>query len=290
MTLSASHEEPSSLWKILMFILYIRRYRNWVHKPAHENILTIWRSVLPDSPLPEQRVPHAWSPPWTPFWGYWKSAAAAAHNLILVELDGKCPWQMPICSWYEQGTKRFEIKAVLDDQFVVHGQYFFFFFFLTTFCRWRNGSLRMCCFSTGLHAVVAEPTVASVFCSLSLESEVLTAVVLYVISPMITIYSSLFSWIQFTQSCPTLCDHMDCSTPGFPVYHQLPELTQTHVHWIGDAIQPSHLLLSPFPPTFNLSQHQGLFIWVSSSHQVAKGLEFQLQHQSFQWIFRTDFL
>ena len=86
------------------------------------------------------------------------------------------------------------------------------------------------------------------------------------------------------------CDPMNCSTPGFPVYHQLPESTQTHVHWVGDAIQPSHPLSSPSPPSLNLSQHQGLCKWVSSSHQVAKVLEFQLQHQSFQWIFRTDFL
>ena len=79
---------------------------------------------------------------------------------------------------------------------------------------------------------------------------------------------------------------MDCSMPGFHVYHQLPEFTQTHVHWVGGAIQPSH----PSPPAFNLSQHQGLFKWVSSLNQVAKVLELQLQHQSFQWIFRTDFL
>ena len=92
-----------------------------------------------------------------------------------------------------------------------------------------------------------------------------------------------------TQPCLTLCKPMDCSMPGFPVHHQLPELTQTHVHWVGDAIQPSHPLLSPSPPAFSLSQHQGLFQWVSSSHQVAKVLEFQLQHQSFQWTFRTDF-
>ena len=83
---------------------------------------------------------------------------------------------------------------------------------------------------------------------------------------------------------------MGCSTPGFPVHHQLPELTQTHVHWVGDAIQSSHPLSSPSPPAFNLSQHQGLFQWVSSSHEVAKVLEFQLQYQSFQWTFRTDFL
>ena len=89
------------------------------------------------------------------------------------------------------------------------------------------------------------------------------------------------------QSCLTLCDPMDHSTPGPPVHHQLPEFTQTYVHWVGDAIQPFHPL-SPSQPFFNLSQHQGLFKWVSSSHQVAKVLEFQLQHQSFQWIFRTD--
>ena len=74
---------------------------------------------------------------------------------------------------------------------------------------------------------------------------------------------------------------MNCSMPGLPVHQQLPEFTQTHVHWVGDAIQPSHPLSSRSHPTFNLSQHQGLFQWVSSSHQVAKVLEFQLQHQSF---------
>ena len=98
-----------------------------------------------------------------------------------------------------------------------------------------------------------------------------------------------FSSVQ-SLSRVRLCDPMDCSTPGLPVHHQLPEFTQTHVHWVSDAIQPSHPLSSPSPPALNLSQHQGLFQWVSSSHQVAKVLEFQLQHQFFQWIFRTDFL
>ena len=93
-----------------------------------------------------------------------------------------------------------------------------------------------------------------------------------------------------TQSCPTICNPMDCSTPVFPVHHQLLEPTQTHVHQVSDAIQPSHPLSSPSPLVFNLSQRLGLFKWVSSLHQVAKVLEFQLQHQSFQWIFRTDFL
>ena len=100
--------------------------------------------------------------------------------------------------------------------------------------------------------------------------------------------SSKFSY-SVAQSCPTLQPH-DCNMPGFPVHHQLQEFTQTHAHWVGDAIQPSHPLSSPAPPAFILSQHQGLFQWVSSPHQVAKVLEFQLQHQSFQWIFRTDFL
>ena len=94
----------------------------------------------------------------------------------------------------------------------------------------------------------------------------------------------------FAQSCPTLCDPVDCSTPGFPVHHQLPELTQTHVHRVDDAIHPSHPLSSSSPPAFNFSRHQGLFKWVSFSHQVAKLLEFQLQHQFFQWIFRTNVL
>ena len=87
-----------------------------------------------------------------------------------------------------------------------------------------------------------------------------------------------------------LCDPMDCTTPSLPVHHQLPEFAQTHVHWVDDTIQPSHLLSSPSPPAFNLCQHQGLFQSVSSSHQVSKVLEFQLQHKCFQWIFRTYLL
>ena len=92
------------------------------------------------------------------------------------------------------------------------------------------------------------------------------------------------------QSCPTLCDPINYSTPGFPVHHQLPKFTQTHVRRVGDAIQPSHPLLSPSLPALNLSQHQGLFQWVNSSHKMAKVLEFQLQHQSFQWTPRSDLL
>ena len=96
-------------------------------------------------------------------------------------------------------------------------------------------------------------------------------------------------FISVAQSCPTLCDPTDWSMPGFHAHHQLPELSQTHVHRVGDAIQPSHPLSSPSPPALNLSQHQGLFRWVCSSHQVAKILEFQLQHESFLWI-QIDFL
>ena len=99
--------------------------------------------------------------------------------------------------------------------------------------------------------------------------------------------------VQFrsvAQLCPTLWDPMNCSTPGLPVHHQLPESIQTDVHWVSDAIQPSHPLSSSSPPALNLSQYQGLFKWVNSEHQVAKVLEFQLQHQSFQWTPRTDLL
>ena len=87
--------------------------------------------------------------------------------------------------------------------------------------------------------------------------------------------------------CLTLCDSMNRSMPSLPVHHQLLESTQTLVHWVGDSIQPSHPLLSPSPPTLDLSQHQGLFKWVSSSHQVAKVLELQLENQSYQWLFKV---
>ena len=102
---------------------------------------------------------------------------------------------------------------------------------------------------------------------------------------------SFLQLVQFSsvaQFCLTLCDPVNRSMSGLPVYHQLLEFTQTHVQWVGDAIQPSHPLSSPSPPAPNLSQHQGLFQWVNSSHEVAKVLEFQLQHQSFQWTPRTD--
>ena len=93
-------------------------------------------------------------------------------------------------------------------------------------------------------------------------------------SLLITFMLGQFSSV--TQSCPTLCDPMNRSTPGLPVHHQLPEFTQTHVHRVSDAIQPSHPLSSPSPPAPNPSQHQSLFQWVNSSQEVAKVLELQL--------------
>ena len=105
-------------------------------------------------------------------------------------------------------------------------------------------------------------------------------------------YAQTFNLFQLSsvfQSCPTLCDPMNRSTPGLSVHHQLLESTQMLVHQVGDAMQPSHPLSPTSPPAFDFSKHQGLFQWVSWP-QVAKILEFQLQHQSFQWMFRTDFL
>ena len=108
----------------------------------------------------------------------------------------------------------------------------------------------------------------------------------YIQQPLVT--QAKFSSVA--QSCPTLCNPMNCSTPGLPVHHQLLEFTQTHVHRVSDAIQPSHPLSSPSPPAPNPSQHQSLFKLVNSSHEVAKVLEFQLQHQSFQRNPRADLL
>ena len=100
----------------------------------------------------------------------------------------------------------------------------------------------------------------------------------------------LFQFSSVAQSCLTLCDPMNRSTPGLPVHHQLPEFTQNHIHQVSDAIQPSHPLLSPSLPAPNSSQHQSLFQWVNSSHEVAKILEFQLEHHSFQRNPRADLL
>ena len=99
-----------------------------------------------------------------------------------------------------------------------------------------------------------------------------------------------YQFSSVAQSCPTLCDHMNWSTPGLPVHHQLPEFTQTHIHRVSDTIQPSQPLSSPSPPAPNPSQHQSLFQWVNSSNKVAKVLEFQPQHYSFQRNPRVDLL
>ena len=99
-----------------------------------------------------------------------------------------------------------------------------------------------------------------------------------------------FQFSSVAQLRLTLCNPMNRSTPGLPVHHQLPESTQTHVLQVGDANQPSHPLSSPSPPAPNPSQHQGLLQWVNSKHEVAKVLEFQLQHQSLQWTPRTYLL
>ena len=118
---------------------------------------------------------------------------------------------------------------------------------------------------------------------------------LFVRYKSLILFPYLVQLSSVTQSCWILCDPMNRSMPGPPVHHRLPEFTQTHAYRVGDAIQPSHPLSSPSPSAPNPSQHQGLFQWVNSSHEVAKVLEFQLQHQSFQWIpglisFRMDWL
>ena len=127
------------------------------------------------------------------------------------------------------------------------------------------------------------PTVSE---SLTTQFKEKCFVLLIIFSQVLHIYLVLIGFISsVTQSCPTLCNPMDYSMSGFPVRHQLPELAQTYVHWVGDAIQPSHPLAFPSLPAFHLSQHEGLLQWFSSLYQVAQVLELQFQHQSFQWIF-----
>ena len=153
---------------------------------------------------------------------------------------------------------------------------------------YQSGKGRLCCsnkislsqnISLGLSCLLRWPTL----CGMGFSQGLLPSKVSHTLS-----VECQFSSV--TQPCATLCDPMGCSMPNFLVHHQLPELAQTQILWVADAIQPSHPLSSPSPPAFNLSQHQGLFQWISSSHQVAKVLELQLQHQSFQWIFKIDFL
>ena len=120
-------------------------------------------------------------------------------------------------------------------------------------------------------------------------SPTLVAVRLFSMSMSLFILYSISCCCLVANSYSALCDPMNCSTPGFSVLHYLPELVQTHIPWLSDATQPSYPV-TPSALALNLSQHQGLFQVVSSSHQLAKVLELQLQDQSFQWIFRVDFL
>ena len=135
--------------------------------------------------------------------------------------------------------------------------------FLQDSCQWfyGTGQLTLCQCYHKMHDVGEEPGA-----SLWVVRRFLS-----LISSMLVVISVQFSSVA--QSCPTLCDPMNHSTPGLPVYHHLPEFTQTHVHWVSDAIQPSHPLPSPSPPAPNPSQHQSLFQWVNSSHEVVKVLE-----------------
>ena len=130
-------------------------------------------------------------------------------------------------------------------------------------------------------------SVLSVHHMIALEAKRIIKMFALFVFPRIKI---MVQFSSITQSCPTVCDPTNHSTPGLPIHPELLESTQIHVHWVSDAVQPSHPLSSPSSPALNLSQHQGLFQGVSSSHEVVKVSEFQLQHRSFQWIFRTDFL
>ena len=153
--------------------------------------------------------------------------------------------------------------------------------------------LKFC--ATGRHFLISfsTQTLVIMLCSVSVSNHCLLSVSMTCCPnlPIVKVIRiGLWQFSSVAQSCPTLCDPMNRSTPGLLVHHQLPEFTQTHVHWVGDAIQPSHPLSSPSPPVPNPSQHQGLFQWVNSLHEVAKVLEFQLQHHSFQWTPRTGLL
>ena len=142
-------------------------------------------------------------------------------------------------------------------------------------------------FSRGSSQTMGETQVSHI---LSDWTELILILFMCIWESQIFKYRIRFQFSSVTQAYPTLCYPMNHSTPGLPVHHQLPEFTETHIHWVGDAIQPSHPLSSPSPPALNPSQHQGVFQWVNSSHEVAKVLEFQFQHQSFQRTPRTDLL
>ena len=138
-----------------------------------------------------------------------------------------------------------------------------YLFLVLTYVTWYNFSRVIHVVKIGRNSFIIKATKHSIVC-----------VCIYIFSSV-------------AQLCLNLCDPMNRSMPGFPVHHKLPKYTQTHVHWVSNAIQPSPPLSSTSPPALNLSQHEGLFKRISSLHQVAKVLEFQLEHHSFQWTPRT---
>ena len=170
----------------------------------------------------------------------------------------------------------------------IHNYFTYFDYHLTFFCIYKL-NFKIHIFADG-HWVFIIFLYSKYYCSSILKCLLVINAQDFLCGVWLSVEFLVKVFSSVAQSCPTLYDPMNHSTPGLPVHHQLPEFTQTHVHWVSDAIQPSHPLLSPSPPALNLSQHHCLFKWVSSSHQVAKVLEFQLQHQSLQWTLRTDVL
>ena len=162
------------------------------------------------------------------------------------------PWVHSLClHLHSFPAGRFINTIFLDAIYIVNILYLFFSFWRTSLCI------------TGSRFIYLTRTDSN---SLFFMAEQYSIVYMYHMFIHSSVNGQFQSVSLVAQSCPTLCDHMDCSTPGLPVHHQLPEFTQTHVHGVSDAIQPSHPLSSPSPAAFNLSQHQGLFQWVSSSH------------------------
>ena len=160
-------------------------------------------------------------------------------------------------------------------------------------CDWSDlacmrAGMFQCYFSYLAHPLL--PSLCSQVCSLCLGLHCCSANRFISTIFLDSIYRHSVQFSSVAQSCPTRCEPMNCSMPGLPVHHHLLEFTQTHVHRVNDAIQPSHPLSFPSLPAPNPSQHQHLFQWVNSLHEVAKVLEFELQHQSFQWTPRADLL
>ena len=151
--------------------------------------------------------------------------------------------------------------------------------------NWRQGA------GSSLTVVGQPHGLETQLAALEIEFILLLEMSTFVLKAFLMLHEAhVHCYCSVAKSCLTLCDPMDCSTPGFPVLHYLPEFAQTHGHWVGDAIQPSHSLSHRLTSAFNLSQKQSLCQWISSMHQVANVLEFQLQHHFFQWIFRDNFL